>query len=338
MPVTEFIWDELNDSYLMETDGAGITTAAYTNELEEFGDLVSQQREGSTSHFHCDGQHSTRQLTNSTQVATDSYIFSAFGESVAASGTTTNSFRFVGARGYYSDDDVPFIYVRARTYSQGSGRWLSEDPMEFFDGPNKYPLRDPVNSVDPSGMFVWHRCRRRRRVCRTAVSCRMRMMYIVCECPRYGTWQQLSETCMQCEPNEEMVERLVEMNCAVRWTSKLPCCPDTAKEAESQGWDKDQPWESALHPHAAACWRKRVDLSCQQCCYNGAGELITTGDSAGTPDYYCPGLGVPTDPARNHQDWDGQPLADCGLDWYFKAGWAPDRGCKAHGKSKRKRR
>jgi hypothetical protein len=108
MPVTEFIWDELNDSYLMEADLdlEGATTAVYTIAPVQFGHLISQRREGSTSHFHWDGQHSTRQLTNSAQVATDNYIFSAFGDSVAASGTTINPFGYVGVLGYYSDNDI----------------------------------------------------------------------------------------------------------------------------------------------------------------------------------------------------------------------------------------
>ena len=45
-------------------------------------------------------------------------------------------------------------FVRARYYDQTSGRFLSEDPLEFSgDGPNfyAYTLNNPVNYVDPMG-------------------------------------------------------------------------------------------------------------------------------------------------------------------------------------------
>jgi hypothetical protein len=64
MPVTNYIWDVATDSYLMETDENGDTTAVYTNEPDLYGKLISQRRDGTTSYHHFDGQQSTRELTN----------------------------------------------------------------------------------------------------------------------------------------------------------------------------------------------------------------------------------------------------------------------------------
>jgi uncharacterized protein RhaS with RHS repeats len=45
-------------------------------------------------------------------------------------------------------------YYRARYYDPKIGRFLSEDPEGFIDGPNMYPyvLNNPVRYVDPWGL------------------------------------------------------------------------------------------------------------------------------------------------------------------------------------------
>ena len=52
MTVTNFIWDELSDNVLMETNGAGTVTARYSNRPEQFGELISQERSGITRYYH----------------------------------------------------------------------------------------------------------------------------------------------------------------------------------------------------------------------------------------------------------------------------------------------
>ena len=86
MTVTECIWDELSDNLLVETSEAGDAIATYSQEPDQFGELISQDRQGVVSGYHFDGLGSTRQLTNENQDVTDEYTFSAFGEKVASSG------------------------------------------------------------------------------------------------------------------------------------------------------------------------------------------------------------------------------------------------------------
>ena len=55
MPVTHYIWDEVNDTLLMEKDEVGNTIAEYTHEPGQYGPLISQHRNGQTRYHNYDG-------------------------------------------------------------------------------------------------------------------------------------------------------------------------------------------------------------------------------------------------------------------------------------------
>ena len=88
---------------------------------------------------------------------TDSYLYKAYGELLAPSGSTTNNFRWVGRQGYYFDSLAAGAlnqhYVRARHYSPILARWLSQDPLGFTETSNlfDYCHLTPTFLVDPSG-------------------------------------------------------------------------------------------------------------------------------------------------------------------------------------------
>ena len=71
----------------------------------------------------------------------------------------TNPFRWVGAVGYYYDEEVGTYYVRARNYDATMARWLSRDPL-FYPMTGAcvhlyaYVLNRPGNLVDPTGL-IW---------------------------------------------------------------------------------------------------------------------------------------------------------------------------------------
>lgn len=156
MPVTNYIWDVENDNVLMETDENDTTTAVYTNEPDEFRNLLSQRRGTASSYYHYDGIGSTRELTSTTENTTDTYIYTAFGEAVAITGTTINPFRYVGAFGYYHDPETADYYIRARTYRPAIARWTSLDPSQFIDGINRYVYVHnlPTSDLDPGGRLT----------------------------------------------------------------------------------------------------------------------------------------------------------------------------------------
>lgn len=161
MGVRKFIWDEQN--YLAETDESDATQVVYTNEPHIYGNLVSQyRRSGMTwlpSYCHFDAVGSTRTLTNNSEVVTDSYLYKSFGELIASSGSTVNTFRWFGAIGYYFDSDCDSFYVRARHYQPSIARWLSHDPLGY-DGDIKlyeYLANNPLIKSDPTGLGRWEK-------------------------------------------------------------------------------------------------------------------------------------------------------------------------------------
>jgi len=152
--MTRYIWDVVSDNVLMEKDEAGATTAVYTQEPGQFGELISQRRNGQTSYYHYDGQGSTRALTDEIGAVTDTYTYSAFGEEVEKTGTTVNPYRYIGSRGYQYNEETGDYYVRARTYEPTIARWLSVDPLGFVDSTDRYVYvqNQPVDAFDLSGL------------------------------------------------------------------------------------------------------------------------------------------------------------------------------------------
>ena len=150
---TNFVWDSVSDCVLSELDGNNAVLAVYTNEPQQFGGVLSQRRGTTTSTLHADALGTTRALTSSTQTTTDTYLYDAWGNLVASSGTTVNPFRWVGRYGYYQDSSTGLVYVWARMYQPTVARWMSVDPIGFSDDVNqfRYAHASAVMYIDPSG-------------------------------------------------------------------------------------------------------------------------------------------------------------------------------------------
>jgi RHS repeat-associated protein len=101
-----------------------------------------------------DGQGSTRTLTNSAGVVTDTYDYTAFGEIYSQSGTTENKYLYTGQQ---FDEPTGLYSLRARFYNPAVGRFLSQDTYPVnFGNPielNRYAYagNNPVSFSDPSG-------------------------------------------------------------------------------------------------------------------------------------------------------------------------------------------
>ncbi|MCA9036802.1 MAG: RHS repeat-associated core domain-containing protein, partial [Planctomycetaceae bacterium] len=99
---------------------------------------------------------STRFLTDESGTVTDTCRYDAWGNTVAETGTTTMSFKWVGKYGYYADESTTQVYVRARMYQPTVARWISIDPQ--FDETNvafAYGTNRPVSHLDSSGLLTW---------------------------------------------------------------------------------------------------------------------------------------------------------------------------------------
>jgi RHS repeat-associated protein len=135
---------------IAETDGSNSLVAEYT-----YGaDRVSLRRSGAAHYYLADGQGSTRLLTDSTGTATDSTVYTAFGETLFSSGSTPNDFRYIGEQ---LDGNSGFYYNRARWLDTKVGRFLGVDPFEGYpQSPLSlhrylYANSSPPSYSDPSG-------------------------------------------------------------------------------------------------------------------------------------------------------------------------------------------
>ncbi|MCL4202817.1 MAG: hypothetical protein KJ000_09990 [Pirellulaceae bacterium] len=130
---TKFLWDVNN--YLAETDADDDIQAVYTNEPQPYGNLISQYRKGPTiwlpSYYQYDALGATRVLTNDAGDMTDTYLYDAWGNELAVTGTTVTPFGWVGQVGYYWDEGTGTFYIRARVYEPVTGRWMSQDPLFY---------------------------------------------------------------------------------------------------------------------------------------------------------------------------------------------------------------
>jgi RHS repeat-associated protein len=138
---------------IAETDGSNSLVSEYI-----YGtDRVSSRRSGAVRYYLADGQGSTRLLTDSTGTATDSTVYTAFGENLFSSGSMPNDFKYVGEQ---LDPNSGFYYNRARWYDSRVGRFASVDPFRGRVGVPMsqhrylYAEQSPINKSDPTGRIV----------------------------------------------------------------------------------------------------------------------------------------------------------------------------------------
>ena len=81
------------------------------------------------------------------------YSYDPYGIEKKPDPTDTNPFRYCGE---YYDDETQNIYLRNRYYDQATGRFITEDPA--CDGMNWYVYcgNNPINKIDPLGLFDYN--------------------------------------------------------------------------------------------------------------------------------------------------------------------------------------
>ena len=116
-----------------------------------------------SSFYGYDGHGNVRFLANGGGAVTDTYQFDAFGNQIASTGATPNTFPYSGEQ---VDNNVGGFYqLRARWYRPSNGRFLTMDPIEHtscYGGQCSsllfnqylYANADPVDWIDPTGQQV----------------------------------------------------------------------------------------------------------------------------------------------------------------------------------------
>lgn len=143
---TNYLYDSPNP--IEELDSSGNVLARYTQGgLDE---PLSQLRSGVTSYYEADGLGSITSLTDSSGTIAATYNYDSFGTMLSSTGSIINPFRYTARE---LDSETGLYYHRARYFDQGTGRFLSEDPLRFRISSNFYPYvgNRPTVHVDPTG-------------------------------------------------------------------------------------------------------------------------------------------------------------------------------------------
>jgi len=152
--VTNYLVDRNRDygQVIKELDSANNPSVSYL-----YGDdLISQTRAANDSYYLYDGLGSTRALSDSAGIVTDTYDYSSYGQLIASSGATESSYRYTGEQ---YDGNLNNYYLRARYYDQSVGRFTQQDT--WMGRPNEpitlnkylYANANPAMYTDPTGNF-----------------------------------------------------------------------------------------------------------------------------------------------------------------------------------------
>jgi len=103
------------------------------------------------TYFLTDALGSTRALTNAAGEVIQRYDYTPYGQTRTLNAGTTNPYQYTGRE----RDASGIYYYRARYYSPGMGRFISEDPIGLGGGTNiyAYVAGDPISATDPYGLF-----------------------------------------------------------------------------------------------------------------------------------------------------------------------------------------
>jgi len=118
----------------------------------EIDEPLAADRSGELTFYHLDARGSVVSTTNASGERTSSRRYDAFGNPEE---DIPSGYAYTGREW---DAETGLYYYRARYYDPRTGRFVSEDPIGFGDGPNLYAYvaGDPVNRRDPSGTSWWN--------------------------------------------------------------------------------------------------------------------------------------------------------------------------------------
>ena len=147
---TTYIWD--GDQIILELDDKGEVSKRY---LRGNSLICADTGKGTERQYYVTNPHGdTVQLVDKEGEILRQYDYDAFGNEIKEDKKDDNPFRYAGE---YYDSETGNIYLRARYYAPGLGRFLTRDT---YTGEEDDPLslhlytycdNDGVNQIDPSG-------------------------------------------------------------------------------------------------------------------------------------------------------------------------------------------
>ena len=142
--VTEYLYD--GDDVIEElTDGVPLSYLRTLSVDEPLARNVDD-------YYLADGLGSVTAVTNASADLLTRYLYEPFGRTTVEGVPSGNVFQFTGREADLSD----LYYYRARYYNPRIGRFISEDPLQWFGGENFYAYvgNNPATDLDPFGLVV----------------------------------------------------------------------------------------------------------------------------------------------------------------------------------------
>jgi RHS repeat-associated protein len=119
--------------------------------------LAGLAQAGTRHYYYTDPQGTPLAKTDASGTVIATYDYAPYGAPVAGMSGAPNG---PGYTGHVNDPDTGFVYMQARYYDPGTGRFLSVDPVSPEQGNlfnfNRYDYtnNNPINHTDPDGRCI----------------------------------------------------------------------------------------------------------------------------------------------------------------------------------------
>ena len=151
--ITRYIYD--GEDIVLEYDGTNTFVARYSHGDQTDQPLAVQRAGLGFFYYQSDHQGSITHLTDSSGNIANSYLYDSYGRPTNIFESVIQPFTYTGRE---FDTESGLYYYRARFYNPHTGRFLSEDPIEFLGRDQnlyRYVSNNPINLSDPTGLVTF---------------------------------------------------------------------------------------------------------------------------------------------------------------------------------------